>query len=599
MHCRLSKPTKRTISKHRPPWSLSWIGALLFLVVSCGSGELGGPMDVSDGDTSVGATAVDGAKKIKNKVTVSGGVSESTTGDPIPEATVLLRNKVTKALIRTSTDAEGLFFFADVPLAKYALVARKLGYERHREGLGKLRAGDELERNIQLSSSERPEPGTKLVNLSECSGRNATIPGLPGNVADVVATSGDQAFITWLSGSGEQVPIMTRYDGEDCDQTVQVNSQAFSPGGFSHGAPSVFVDGLGYVYATYMGDGRALGWTSKVDYRRWLRRSTRPNDISEWEPEVLDRLWNGAELNGLQLEDGAVLIAGSDRASRIDIIEPGGRYRWPASRQVVTQNPKASGGGEGGCTGPRFTKAVYTRGDSGNLYVVWGWAKGPNQPEADCQGYPTDSHEVFFAYSSDGGVTWKNRRGNREVIAPLCPELDDCRNVVTQGIVHDDPDFQLTSTRQREFRGIWEHDDGTVYVAFSKSMWCNSGYCPTRDVTHPGALMLLTFRTGEGSVDQTMINPESHFRVAGVRREGNNIYVWAVTDKEKRASPITTSPRTFYEYVSTDAGETWAREVISTQVDRIHAETDTPDAFSARVVFKRGSNSVFMYERTF
>src|SRR5690606_12496717 len=132
-----------------------------------------------------------------------------------------------------------------------------------------------------------------------------------------------------------------------------------------------------------------------------------------------------------------------------------------------------------------------------------------------------------------------------------------------KGIVHNDPDFAITSVRQREHRKLWAADDGYIYVAYAKSTWCDSGICPTSSVTDPGALRLLRFKLG-GRVEEVTVSKEAHYYIGGVREEAGSLYVWAGT----------TIPWRVYEYVSHDGARTWSRTALHEGAcNRLHGQT--------------------------
>lgn len=134
----------------------------------------------------------------------------------------------------------------------------------------------------------------------------------------------------------------------------------------------------------------------------------------------------------------------------------------------------------------------------------------PNCYGQDNQKYSRDSHEVFFAYSDDQGLTWKNLDNTKSVSSVICTTgrgynaEGDCKKNLEAGILHFDEAYRITDTRQGEKRHMWIDPDGTIYVTFYKSKWCDSGFCPDPDTkisTNPGALMLLTFELGDSTGD--------------------------------------------------------------------------------------------------
>ena len=466
--------------------------------------------------------------------------------------------------------------------------------------VGRMAPGEDSEAPGRSASSDRcaglatsEPPGAELVEITgpSCLGQGAGQPGFAGNPAEpVTAFDATHNYVTFFSTAEPHDVLVTRFDGRACTPAMRVNP---GPGGDrSHDAPSVFVDGLGYVYVAYFGSHHRWGT------RPPLRRTRRPHDLTAWEPETRARLFNSGELNGFQLDDGAVVLVGSNLSTRIDVIEPGGGYRWPAARQVVAQDTRP-GGSACGSRGNRFTKGVVEAGwrtpeGAQVLVATWGWGGGFDEDVRpawlcpDIRDYPTDSHEVFFAFSEDGGLTWQDKDRTKRVEAPLCFADSACAH--DQGIRHNDPAFRVTRTRQRSHRAIWAHDDGTVYIAFERSQWCDSGEdCPKRNATQPGALGLLRFRLG-GPVEERLVDPAPHSYTAGVRKSGDSLFVWSKSDRDQMV----------YEYRSDDEGVTWSRTAIARGY-RLHGATRIPCLDSIRLAISAGGNplKVYHYRRTF
>lgn len=451
---------------------------------------------------------------------------------------------------------------------------------------------------VMTMSAMASEPvGSELIHVSDwsCTDRRGALPTFPGNVAEsTMASDAGHNYVTWLSNDTPYQVMVMQYDGTSCSPAVKVNVGDPVPDeagqyNTSHDAPSVFVDGQGYVYVTYFG--YSIYYADRTIHQDapYFRKSSYPNDITSWDPEQKLRLANMTELNGVRLRDGAVLMVGSDVRGHIDILEPGGAYRWPAMRQVITQDTSSTGDPATGAEGNRFTKAVFEQGRyTGRLYTVWGWACAEDAVTGDCDVYWNDSHEVFFAYSDDGGVTWRNKDNTTAVEAPLCPSTEVppyCNDDPTKGILHDDPAFAITTTtRQREHRAIWEGRDGTIYVAFSQSM---------TNGAQPGALMMLAFTLG-GPVTEYLVNENSHLRIGGIRKERSTIYIWAIDQTHNEA----------FEYTSSDGGYTWSRSlIIGDNCQRIHGSANIPGLQSVRMAIQcnpvPGESEVYYYRRTF
>ena len=126
----------------------------------------------------------------------------------------------------------------------------------------------------------------------------------------VTAFDATHTYVTWQSDDDPVQFLMASWDGSECSEAVQVNSTPgkaegagrYDSGPEGHDAPSVFVDGLGYIYVTYLN--RTIGHRDTDEdpaETPLFRRSTRPLDITEWEPEQGGRMYNYAEVNGLQL----------------------------------------------------------------------------------------------------------------------------------------------------------------------------------------------------------------------------------------------------------------------------------------------------------
>ncbi len=412
----------------------------------------------------------------------------------------------------------------------------------------------------------------QLLDVSGQAGQPATVNPLPGNIASPVnAFDSNNRYVTYFSAQTPKRVVISKYDGSSWGAAVRVDQVNDEPSNVSHDAPSVFVDGQGYVYVSYFASYVYAKEGAGAD-APYFRRTMNPGDISSWLPEARLRLFNYSELHGHQLADGALLIAGTNTEGRIDIIEAGGesvKYRWAAARQVITQDPSPAGSNPG-CDATsylnRFCKGVFQPGPASEspqkLYVVWGWGGGYYDGERpaglceDVRHYAYDDHELFFAYSDDEGVTWRNKDATAAVASYLCPTRNDCNNKIDKGILHNDSRFMISTTRQGEHRRIWVDTDGTVNIAFTKSIWCDKGVCNdpnNKTVTNPGALMLVQFKLG-GAVTERMVHKNRHFNVGSVARDdAGKLYIWALDqDANSRV----------YEYVSENNGETWSRTVL-------------------------------------
>jgi hypothetical protein len=279
-----------------------------------------------------------------------------------------------------------------------------------------------------------------------------------------------------------------------------------------------------------------------------------PQDFGE---EQLARVWNGSETHGFTGRDGSIYLVASNMHTRLDVLETNGlggviSYRHAGPRHIVAQNtgPLAIPGCDPSTTrANRFTKGTIVEGITSEgdsiLLLAWGW--GGVKPCPDLRDYAEDSHEVFFAYSRDGGETWFNREGTQSRTAPVCRDELDCVQA-THGIAFNDPAFIVSGTRQREHRGLWyDTATDTVYLVFTKSKWCDSGICLVKNVTDPGALMLLRFSLGTGQVDETLVD----------RGGGNYTHISALRKGADGVLYLYASDGNFFEHLSLDGGTTW------------------------------------------
>lgn len=449
---------------------------------------------------------------------------------------------------------------------------------------------------------------TKLIDVSSCSGAPGALSPLPGNVSTPVAVfDPGHKYVTWLSNDHLYNVVVTHVKYGGCTPAIRVNVAQAHGGSRSHDAPSVHVDGAGYIYSTYFGRSIYTKDGSKAA-SPFIRKTKKPNDVSSWGPEERTRLWTFAELHSQRLLDGGLLLAGSDLSAVIDIIQPAGgasvSYRWESARQVITQDTSSSGSPPG-CSFPylnRFTKAVFSQGVDGRLYVVWGWGGGYYDHERpallcnDIRHYTEDSHELYFAYSEDGGMNWRNKAGTKSIMAFPCSSRSMCYSNTRAGIVHNDPAYRLTTTRQGEHRKIWVHEDGTVYIVFVNSSWCDSGVCNQVKSTakHPGALKLLKFKLGKTPITETTVHANQHFNIGGIRKHKDDLYIWA-HDKEKNR---------IYEYLSVDNGKSWKprKLVMNKTCWRLHGSTDNSFLLSVQMVFacnfSKSERSIYYYERS-
>lgn len=431
---------------------------------------------------------------------------------------------------------------------------------------------------------------TELVDLSDCAGVYGATTSIPGNPASPVATDREGGvFVTHFEHGSPPPVVVYRYLDGECSDPVTLARRETS--NRSHDAPSVFVDGQDHAIVTYYG--QLVGYRDDVGTPPY-RRASMPADASEFAPAEQLRLWASAELHGLRLRDDAVLFGGSDHEGRMDILEPDGTWRWPGPRLVVRQDKSDEAGPEQ-CTGSddaggnRFTKARYFEGSNGVLYVLWGWGRGSPPLCDDLRHYGSDGHELFFAFSEDGGVHWENLARTERVTSQLCETEEQCKDG-PGGIYFADENFRVTTLRQRQHRALWASEDGTLHVAFAASTWCHEGFCSERDVQHPGALMYLPLRIGEPPPEPTIVERGDFTYVAGVREEGGTIYIWA----------LDTEGNDVRELTSSDGGATFEGETIRSDCGRMHGEVG-PGCAATMLLQCSGpddSRTMFLYRRT-
>jgi hypothetical protein len=452
-----------------------------------------------------------------------------------------------------------------------------------------------------------PLPELLLVTDGAACHPDSGVGRVPNNAAETVASlDGRFVHLTYADPSNPaNTELVTVVDGR-CEPPLRINLQ--SPDGISsHDAPSVFADGEGYVYVAYNGFSSTLS--------ALLRKSGEPDLPRTFGAEQPSRVFTRAEVHGFTGRDGAIYLIGHNLHTRLDIIEPNWRggaisYRYPGALHVVTQDTgdiEIPGCVSGTRVGNRFTKGYITEGLTSDgqsiLLAVWGWAgpAGGTPVEvdgliygcADIRDYAEDSHEVFFAYSLDGGGTWWNREGTASRTAPVCMDSVACSDP-SAGIMMNDPAFMLTTTRQREKRAAWyDTETDTVYLAFAKSRWCDAGVCRSRSVTDPGALMFLRFPLGPGPIAERKVADGDYTHIPAIRQDPQGrLYLYAVGDG------------LYWEHVSDDDGETWHARVLVTLVPgdmgRAHGHAWLPCAPDTLLTAGATSGGpLYLYRRNF
>ena len=439
-----------------------------------------------------------------------------------------------------------------------------------------------------------PSPGAYLLRVTDggpCNPASA-VGRVSGNAVESVASLDGRTFYVVYSdlSNPTNAKLVTVADGQ-CEPEIQLNIQA-AAGISSHDAPSVFVDGEGYVYATY--NGGTNGMNGPL-----IRKSREPGVPESFGTEQSSRLFQGAEAHGFTGHDGAVYLVGHNVNTRLDVIEPNGvggviSYRHPVGPlSVIAGNPSPLS--IPGClpettTGGRFTKGYIAEGvTSGGdpiLLAVWGWALGAAGACPDIQAYGTDSHEVFFAYSLDAGRTWWNRPGSAQRTAPNCSDPADCVDP-SHGITMNDPAFVVTATRQRHIRAAYY--DGvtdTIYLSFARSTWCDRGTCLTPNPKDPGALMLLRFQLGSGPVLERKVSDGDYTQIPAIRKAPDDrLYLYAASGGR------------YYEHVSDDDGLTWSRTELVNPMSRVHGHAYLPCAPSTIATAGSSNQGPFYFVR--
>ena len=319
-------------------------------------------------------------------------------------------------------------------------------------------------------------------------------------------------------------------------------------------------------------------------------------------------------------------------SGRFQIMKTDGSWETPYPYQVV-QNDTSKEGLVEACKSSeevykynRHTKAVFHQGQDGKLYVIWGYSfplydiKGSDgkterekqAPNAckDLRHYTEDDHEVFFAYSTDMGKTWKwkGAKQDEKVSAGTCTATG-----CSGGIPSADPKFRLTTVRQGEHRKIWVEADGRVNIAFVGSTWCDSSLKNGKWVgciqdnptaTQPGALMYLSFYPGQTqAITPVIVNKSEHNKhkyLPGIRVEGGKVYIWAqklnfnnTTKKYEGSGPV-------IEYVSSN-GTSFTSTTLTGQTNcsRSHGDTSAPEFKTVLIASSCSGNSVQLYRKDF
>ena len=473
-----------------------------------------------------------------------------------------------------------------------------------------------------------PTPGTSLKDISACSGKLGNGDkgvAIPGNTSHPVALSPDgSVFISYLA-TATKYPVAVRYNGSSCTPAFTLKSKAAQD--TSHDAPSIFVDGDGYISSNYLG--RSI-WNEKTaadpyPSSPYFRKTNQPNSVTSFGTETKGALKRYAEYDGTRLRNGSVLV---EVGGRYNILKKGVGINWqfPVARQVVNEKPDNNYLSTS-CKNPGnlFSKTVFFEGGDNTLYVVWGWGAADDNNCPDIRHYNIDNHEVFFAYSKTSDIdpatgrrTWRNLAGNVTRREAECrnstSEILDCSSGTDTGIAINDPAFKITTMRQGEKRKLWVSANGQIHIAFIQSLWCLQGAACSQQQApsstfKPGALMYMTFKLGD-SVSQ--IQPKvvdsgyQHDYIGGIREQDGKVYIWA---KRYRQNGADKDANKFMEYVSTNGGTFAGTDImqangVSKGCTRLQGDVAAPEFRSVLILAQcsgssTSNTSIWLYRRDF
>ena len=144
-----------------------------------------------------------------------------------------------------------------------------LKWHRFRVSAGCIVLGIALESGAAWAASTAPNPSARFLLSSEGSGR-ATSYG----ESNKIVTVGGKTHVAWLDAIAEGFRVRVRTLDRRTGQWGPI--VAIGDGQDNHGGPALIVDSKGYLHIVY--------YPHHQPFR--YRRSVRPNDASEWGPEI-------------------------------------------------------------------------------------------------------------------------------------------------------------------------------------------------------------------------------------------------------------------------------------------------------------------------
>ncbi len=345
--------------------------------------------------------------------------------------------------------------------------------------------------------------------------------------------------------------------------------------GSAHHQPSVFFDQLGYGYVTYFashawqGDGppdgsprNPVGFTGPI-----MKKSLVPfpKKASDWGPQVRGRM-NGSNcdeiVTTISAANGNTIIACGNTGAWIDEIAPckEGKICWVGNgaRQVLSNDRTPTASPADGLVYNRMSKAKLfaDRNPLGaqKLFLIWGYSGALSMGSFDNAPYGTDHHRVYFAYSDDYGKTWKShdysedtdgsvKTGKRfftkEIPADQSglvysnEDPSDCKIKTKEcsgPISPSDKAFALTQTRSTRYKTLFAADDGTIYIAFNKSLFLDRGSCTKLvkcNAEENGCFSASTCElTSDGHFNDTAscVNEKAYLKCGEAKDDAGNIF---------------------------------------------------------------------------
>lgn len=317
----------------------------------------------------------------------------------------------------------------------------------------------------------------------------------------VYAPSQEKTFFVF--GNADNAPTISFYDHKT-RQLAHAVTVASNPDMDAHKNPHLLIDEDGFLYIFY----RAHCTPT------YLMKSVRPFDISQWKDMgvVVER---SSYPQPWQLKRGEIIVlyrgGATHDATQSYVKSTDGGATWSKPIHIVTPHPK---------NGIYAVSIAEVGSYPRKVHMAWSLTRGDWWQR----------YHVFYAYSDDGGTTWKRSDGSTYAL----PITEETSERIFESAVPD--------------RGVWLKDiqldsHGTPYILFNDS----------NTLTYETVLRVAVCRKGKWEFSQIATSDHPYDDGAMVILSDDDIRVYAPTT----VSQPHLDGGEIEEWRSTDGARTW------------------------------------------